>query len=633
MNDNVSHMTKPLQFGDIYSNAYDLAQKSQASTALQVITSATRDFNGKYKCSLTSDDVMALFNGVDYIREALSAELATLSQSQKFTDQTSFNAACIRATSCIQGKNVWRWDVKNKRTKAQPITAAEKWRLSDQAFMDCRNYALAAYQGSSSIIDNATSLATTSVGNDIYYNGTLDDSPFDLLVDMQEIGDMLFAKNEKTDSMVFYSFPQGSIAGSTLVPFGKTAATAPSQAWNPWSLQGNNGGNTTQNSQSTTWNTTTGMTTQAPPSTQETKITTLPLNDLPSLAQWQISDPIAAPSQADEIQNYACTPVDTSALDTAISSQILSGTQIESSTTTATTNWLPIKTTLPPVAFNQPYSDDAGLTFLPAPIDPKNDTRESPSEYEAQAAKIESCLNTCKDKPAADKALCAAKCMCGTTYSQNGIFGLSICTIPSKQTDVVRNKKVMSIEEIFTELNNVLIALKQSGEMIKHTKTKEFLDTSLSKIKMNQIFAIDVSVWFKPMLDQKPRKKEKAEEQTNTDQILRWNYGDITLSKERNKYIALGNPTLRNSLSRWSATSQTLFDNAWEAQLTEANARQQQLDKSLSTALSQTQNAEVTDLIKKFLEENARFRSYVRESVDTMAKTSDALKQKIEKGS
>lgn len=57
-----------------------------------------------------------------------------------------------------------------------------------------------------------TSLASTNVGNDIYYNGTLDDSPYDILVDIQNIGDVLFSNNEQTDNIIFYTFPSSSVA-------------------------------------------------------------------------------------------------------------------------------------------------------------------------------------------------------------------------------------------------------------------------------------------------------------------------------------------------------------------------------------------------------------------------------------
>jgi hypothetical protein len=50
------------------------------------------------------------------------------------------------------------------------------------------------------------------------------------------------------------------------------------------------------------------------------------------------------------------------------------------------------------------------------------------------------------------------------------------------------------------------------------------LDTSLSKIKLNKIFAFDINIAFKPILDAKPRKKTDAEVENETDRILKGTY-------------------------------------------------------------------------------------------------------------
>jgi hypothetical protein len=169
--------------------------------------------------------------------------------------------------------------------------------------------------------------------------------------------------------------------------------------------------------------------------------------------------------------------------------------------------------------------------------------------------------------------------------------------------------------------------------MIKHTKTKEFLDTSLSKLKLHKLFAIDIAIQFKPFLDSKPRKLQNAEAQTQTDNILKGNYGDITLAREKNKYSTLSDDASRRALSRGSIDTNALLDNAGSAALIALQERNTALNASISTALAQTQNAELSDIIKTFLEENARFWSFVRESIDTISRTSEELKSKIEKGS
>ncbi len=92
-----------------------------------------------------------------------------------------------------------------------------------------------------------TSLSTTAVGNDIYYNGTLDDSPFDLLVDIKAIGDILFAQNEKTDSMLFYTFPNGKVRGAQVIQPGNISPTTTQPSnYNPTTSQNTNASSPTQ---------------------------------------------------------------------------------------------------------------------------------------------------------------------------------------------------------------------------------------------------------------------------------------------------------------------------------------------------------------------------------------------------
>lgn len=77
--------------------------------------------------------------------------------------------------------------------------------------------------------------------------------------------------------------------------------------------------------------------------------------------------------------------------------------------------------------------------------------------------------------------------------------------------------------------------------MIKHTKPTEFLDTSLSRIKLNKIFAFDVNLTFKPIPQAKPRTTHEQESQTKADQESAGNYTSIAIDQERNKYVSLYN--------------------------------------------------------------------------------------------
>lgn len=650
--DDVEPLTKPLEFGNIYSHAYDLAANAQASTALQTITATTRDFNTSYSCSLTTDDIVALFLGVDAVRIDLGSQLASIAQTQNLTNRSaSFTTACIKATACIQRTN-----------KPNNLLTQKTATLTDDAYSDCRNYALAAYQKTSSIVSNMTSLSTSTIGNDIYYNGTLDDSPYDLLVDIQDIGKIMFENNEQSDSMLFYTFPNGKVAGTQLVPYGNAPSTfSPTSTNNNWTSQNTN--STSTNNASTAGTNAAGATagpknlggsTQVTAQSTSQTANTTQTTTLPSSPAGEIisTETTALTAATDDLQNYACIPgsaILPEVWQTAATSGTTSTTTKTGNNQTTTNGWTSSNwsstTPTPIVSFNKPYVpaiwaspyDDtlvlhSGDYVLPS-TDPINDTSwEAPSDYEAQQGKINSCLDKCQSMWAADKALCSAKCMCGTTYSKNGIFGISICTVPGRQADISRNKSVMSLQEILNELNTVLTALRNSWEMIKHTKTKEFLDTGLRKIKLGKIFNFDLNVTFKPMLDSKPRKKQKAEEQIQTDTLLKGDLWNVAIAEERNKYVTLRDHDAVSARTRDAVDAASFEDNTTAGQQQSSAQKTDKLTADLSAALAKTQNAEVTAIISRFIEENARFRASMHEVLEGIASTSDNIRQKIEKG-
>ena len=72
-----------------------------------------------------------------------------------------------------------------------------------------------------------------------------------------------------------------------------------------------------------------------------------------------------------------------------------------------------------------------------------------------------------------------------------------------------KNKRVYSIEEIFTEIRNIFTTMRQSGQLFKTVKTKEFLDSSMKKNKFGDLFAFSIRVGTKPSYDNTPASVAK----------------------------------------------------------------------------------------------------------------------------
>jgi hypothetical protein len=583
-------LQKWFTFGNIYESAHNLAEKQLLATTAQALGNMTDDLNYSYNCDLDINQVSNILLTIDFARNDIQAMAKTIKEATPKWDQDSFISSCNKLINCVS-----KW---NNNTSIYGYNTWEKTTsLTDYWFSACKSLSTNAYNRNVTSTKLSVTLASTNAWNDIYYNGTLDDSPYDILVDIQRIWDILFTSNEQSEKVLFYTFPKNSIAWFQAVPFDQWSRLTPfgasTQIWNNWNQW--------------TWiNTTTNTNTSfVSTNTNGWNI------QIQWTSQWWYNNTTPVYQNTTNtttngwiIDNYACNPITQVWWNTWQQDNQNNWTNWTNTNNnqnqSSQNNW---NTYIPPIFdSNTPYyspivwnSDDPVVN---------SEWREDPEQYEQQEAQIKACTSKCEWLKTIDKAMCIAKCTCWTTYTKNWMFWLSICTVPTTQTDIVSSKSVQSIEEIVAEINNVLKNLKQSGEMMKHTKTTEFLDTSLSKIKLGKIFAFDVSMSFKPILDTKPRKLTDAQAENETDNILRWNYGSIDIGAEKNKYAVL-----------------------WIAELEHYQA----IKNSLSESIAVSQNAEVADIVRDFLEQNIRFWTYIHESLDKIQITAWAIKQKIEK--
>lgn len=95
------------------------------------------------------------------------------------------------------------------------------------------------------------------------------------------------------------------------------------------------------------------------------------------------------------------------------------------------------------------------------------------------------------------------------------ILRIKICRVPAQPTRIISGKRISSIEEAIDEISSIFTTLKQNGLLTKRTKTKEFMDSSFSSIKLHQILAFDIFVAVKPIynvIQISQRREEKNKE-------------------------------------------------------------------------------------------------------------------------
>lgn len=158
---------------------------------------------------------------------------------------------------------------------------------------------------------------------------------------------------------------------------------------------------------------------------------------------------------------------------------------------------------------------------------------------------------------------------------------------------------------------------------MKHTPTKEFLDTSLSKIKLNQILSFDMNVAFKPIYGSDVQKEKKqaqaSKENAAADRARQWSYAEGNVGQERNKYIILSNPIKAQQANTNLAAQNT-------PHITPA------IEPSLPYDQAKTLNNDMINMIADFMEQNTLLWQQVAETMNAINTTSTNLQKKIEKG-
>lgn len=255
-----------------------------------------------------------------------------------------------------------------------------------------------------------------------------------------------------------------------------------------------------------------------------------------------------------------------------------------------------------------------------------------------------SCIDKCKWLWVQEKALCISDCTCFLIAWPEGegwqkvedMFRIKFCKVPVEKKTVKPWKKVFSIQAIFQEISDVLEWLKDSGQMVKFAKTKEYLDGNV-KIKFADNFAFKLQVGFKPVFEQKATTTD-IQEQTQANEDLSLAVLDMNASApeadDYDKYVIVSD-IIRNKANVQPATSLAEVQaNIDEFTKAAEEAKKAKLSgDAISTILaSHTQWLDVL-VVKNmitFLQDNQWFRQNLSDALLDMNKMALDLKYKIE---
>ena len=182
-------------------------------------------------------------------------------------------------------------------------------------------------------------------------------------------------------------------------------------------------------------------------------------------------------------------------------------------------------------------------------------------------------------------------------------------------------------------MRTIFVSLKDSGELFKHVRTKEFLDSSIKKNKFGEMFAFNIKFSVKGIQDHTPANQYK-EELSATNQKLESTLlnqaNSMAPLTERNKYVMVANPAV------------IIAAQASDGSLADYQIRLQQIQISIEDMhMTMTDNLKkltmeqkslmVNDAVLLFFQSNFTFRDSAIQSFAELNGIAESMKTKAQK--
>lgn len=562
---------------------------------------------------------------------------------------------------------------------------------------ECERVVTKVFQRASNASSFFDGLSHDTYGTEFFQNGTLDDSDFDLLVDISEIGRIMFEWYKPPLTTVFYGMPSlGSLfggigglgwggladfptdtnqsyttstglfvvnmgaispsanptsAGEALSPLGITFADVYDAYFTPQHTSPVFGSSTTNQSIDVfiaQTNGTLDTSSQAPGTSSSSTISLDFLWNNICIAPYTLSGTsytsgivsVVSGIGSSSVPDILSTPVPGDVYD-AISQNYYKDI---SPNLLIDAVWALIPLALSGV--EHPTQEQVEMAINTA-VTKTFDLSSGPDD-----ADVQSCMSSCSSLPFLDQLVCQSACLCSkfespalgnTTTDKIGVtipkgaFALRFCRVAPVATQMKKNKRVYSIEEIFTEIRNIFTTMRQSGQLFKTVKTKEFLDSSMKKNKFGDLFAFTIRVGTKPSYDNTPASVSKnvlgADNAAMQKKLLR-QWWDPTALAERDKYVVTADIAYQKAVTQ-GATDTTALQELIQKErriLWMSLSGVASIDAFDQMRQKLTNASTINSQVASFLDNNLQFWIFAYEKLLDINSLAASLEKKIEKG-
>jgi hypothetical protein len=544
--------------GNLYEKAHAMAELQLVHPALQALDLTYNVISDR--CSgeeiLARDitNVFAKSSAGEQFRMMLDAREMVSTVKDAWFDQS-----CLAVYACY-----------NKDALTSKWVDLDNLKYSDTVYRSCTSTVddifMIMYQRASSL----ERMKNLNYGDEFLVNGNADDGPYDLLLDIQAIGDILFAHNDGPSEIHFYDMQQVSSYVTNdpdeLTPF---------ETINP-----------EEKDRMSRFPVTIWVTPTIPKQVQgvfppkqwwvsPVNAGWLSSNLVKPFGWWPAAQAVGEHAWG-SIANIACEePLE----DIEPQEDILALAEAENEQTKTYNAKLDLDTEVAIIlASKMSPEDEQQLGVIPRgwwgdpsdPSPPSPEAEETAKQIfndlldmdgvtlEATKKHIQWCVEqfTEGDKGAWSKILfksitqpaeftkCVLWNLCREIWDPTwrGMFRIKICRELRKWSGLLSNQSIKSSEEVIDEMLNICTTLKESGALLEHNKTKDHLEDKLMRIKFANKFAFGVSVIFKWPRDaiDPAIAKQRARQQREFLENVQLNItDDLTFVEERNRYLIL----------------------------------------------------------------------------------------------
>lgn len=546
-------ITKP------FSHAFEQEKKQKNWPLIWALNQTRAFFQNQHSCDIPIADLSIILQEADETFRAFFYEDFIYEGKRISAPKgNAFDGACQKLSRCFVHKN----------------------HLAELSFPACQEKVLQVYQPLYQAAQSQNQVETTALGKNKYLNGMLDDSEFDLLYDISQVGKVMFEGFKAAPELVYYQMPLFNKSDEAPAQQGNSSAQTSSTSA---SSNARSGSTSAQDARVANWdaeNTTSSSASEAFES-GDAEVDAFIRKRQPQTAIWNEEHLL--------FQNQCVFP------ETASSAWSKEKQSEKSDFSPFVNPFDQVNRQESALEYQQNRLSDV-LNARPNANLSDQDRRDlgkflSENTLENASQEAKNCVQKCnaRDKHGNyhysfdERLICKMQCLCGEYSSpalvwdlpilEAGALRIRFCAIPAEvEVPDTSSKTIVSISEIMNEIRKVSSGLYGGGKLSVQKMQNEVLDSQHSYINFSKTAAF----WIWKSVKTNPRLISPHEQQQQNALFFQ-NLQASKNSQGRNAYVLLGK---EQSLSEQKATQQQSNQN------TDPEAQSKKLDTALQTQYS-----------------------------------------------